>query len=187
MVPFHHICFLSLLITLAIGFLPGTHAVDYYVTNTAGGNPGGIRLNNEIGANYSRQTLISTTDFIWSFVSKVTLIVENIIGIAFTINNEIHVSASYIADGVLYYESTHVWQWNGNSQAPPGGGVVDIADYVRLKASYAPSHWVKPGQGDRWDQVLRNGLVAEMNKKLRSGYSNVDQLWSGYKAKYARN
>ncbi|KAM2087415.1 hypothetical protein ACFX1X_031953 [Malus domestica] len=230
MVQFHRICFLSLLITLAAGFLPSTHAVDYIVTNTAGGTPGGIRFNNEIGADYSRQILISATDFIWSLfqqkttddrksVSKVTLIVENITGVAYSINNEIHVSASYIAGypgnvkteitGVLYHESTHVWQWNGNGRAP-GGLIEGIADYVRLKAGYAPSHWVKPGQGDRWDQgydvtarfldylnSLKIGFVAEMNKKLRSGYSadyfvdllgkNVDQLWREYKAKYAGN
>lgn len=53
--------------------------------------------------------------------------------------------------GVLYHESTHIWQWNGNGQAP-GGLIEGIADYVRLKAGYAPSNWVKPGQGDRWDQ-----------------------------------
>jgi hypothetical protein len=33
-----------------------------------------------------------------------------------------------------------------------GGLIEGIADYVRLKAGYAPGHWVKPGQGDRWDQ-----------------------------------
>ncbi|WJZ83949.1 hypothetical protein VitviT2T_003587 [Vitis vinifera] len=46
---------------------------------------------------------------------------------------------------------THIWQWNGNGQAP-GGLIEGIADFVRLKANYAPSHWVQPGQGDRWDQ-----------------------------------
>ncbi|XP_018500070.2 uncharacterized protein LOC103935499 [Pyrus x bretschneideri] len=228
MVQFHHIRFLSfLIITLAAGLFPGTHAVYYKVTNTAGGTPGGIRFNNKIGADYSRQTLVSSTNFIWRLfqqntaadrksVSKVTLIVENITGVAYAVNNEIHVSASYIAGysgdvkkeitGVLYHESTHVWQWNGNGQAP-GGLIEGIADYVRLKAGYAPSHWVQPGQGDRWDRgyevtawfldylnSLKNGFVAEMNKKMRSGYNanyfvdilgkNVDQLWSEYKAKY---
>ena len=80
---------------------------------------------------------------------------------------------------------------------------------MRLKAGYGPSHWVKPGQGDRWDQgydvtarfldycnSLRNAFVAELNKKLRNGYSanffvellgkNVDHLWKDYKAKYAK-
>ncbi|KAH1030845.1 hypothetical protein J1N35_043019 [Gossypium stocksii] len=59
-----------------------------------------------------------------------------------------------------------------------------IADFVRLKANYILSHWVQPGQGDRWEQRfdvtarfleyydgLRNGFVAELNKKMRSGYN----------------
>ncbi|KAJ0077041.1 hypothetical protein Patl1_35404 [Pistacia atlantica] len=91
----------------------------------------------------------------------------------------------------------------------PGGLIEGIADYVRLKANYAPSHWVQPGQGDRWDQgydvtarfldyltTLRNGFVAELNKKMRNGYNErfffdllgktVSQLWSEYKAKYGK-
>uniref|UniRef100_A0A3Q7FGI1 Uncharacterized protein n=1 Tax=Solanum lycopersicum TaxID=4081 RepID=A0A3Q7FGI1_SOLLC len=41
---------------------------------------------------------------------------------------------------------------------------------------------------------LRNGLVPQLNKKMRNGYSNqffvdllgktINQLWSDYKAKY---
>ena len=148
-----------------------------------------------------------------------SLFIDDRDGVAFTSNNEIHVSARYIngysgnvkteITGVLYHESAHIWQWNGNGQSTPGGLIEGIADYVRLKAGYAPSHWVKPGQGDRWDQgydvtarfldycnSLRNGFVAELNKKLRNGYSanffvellgkNVDQLWKDYKAKYAK-
>ena len=51
--------------------------------------------------------------------------------------------------GVLVHESTHIWQWGGNGQSVLGGLIGGIADYVRLKAGYAPSHWVKPMQGDR--------------------------------------
>lgn len=77
----------------------------------------------------------------------------------------------------------------------------------RLKANYAPSHWVKPGEGKKWDQGydvtakfldycngLRDGFVAELNKKMKDGYNDsffvdllgkpVDQLWGDYKAKY---
>lgn len=80
---------------------------------------------------------------------------------------------------------------------------------MRLKAGYAPDYWVGPGRGDRWDQGyevtmrfldycndLRSGVVAEMNKKIRSGYSDgffvdllgkdVNQLWKEYKAKYGQ-
>ena len=221
--------FLSFLVTLVIA-MQGIYAVEYVVTNTAGNTPGGVRFNNEIGSEYSKQTLISATNFIWSLfqqnnaadrknVPKVSLFIDDRDGVAFTSNNEIHVSARYIngysgnvkteITGVLYHESTHIWQWNGNGQSTPGGLIEGIADYVRLKAGYAPSHWVKPGQGDRWDQgydvtarfldycnSLRNAFVAELNKKLRNGYSanffvellgkNVDQLWKDYKAKYAK-
>ncbi|KAF2294612.1 hypothetical protein GH714_013672 [Hevea brasiliensis] len=151
-------------------------------------------------------------------VDKVSLFIDDMGGVAYASNNEIHVSANYIGNysgdlkreytGVLYHEMTHIWQWNGNGQAP-GGLIEGVADFVRLKANYAPSHWVQPGQGDRWDQGydvtarfldycndLRNGFVAELNKKMRDGYSDqyfvdllgktVDQLWSDYKAKYAQ-
>ncbi|KAA3488646.1 pathogenesis-related protein 17 [Gossypium australe] len=64
---------------------------------------------------------------------------------------------------------TQICQWDGNGQT---------------SANYIPSHWVQPGQGDRWDQRsdvtarfleyydgLRNGFVAELNMKMRSGYN----------------
>ena len=108
--------------------------------------------------------------------------------------------------GVLYHETTHVWQWDGQGQAN-GGLIEGIADYVRLKAGYAPGHWVQPGQGDRWDQgydvtarfldycdSLKPGFVALLNAKMKDGYTDdffaqilgktVQQLWQDYKAKY---
>lgn len=127
-------------------------------------------------------------------------------------------SAQYVANygggdlkteirGVLYHEMTHVWQWNGQNNAP-GGLIEGIADYVRLTAGLNPSHWVKPGSGDKWDQgydvtayflqyceSVSSGFVANMNAKLKGGWDlgffndltgkSVDQLWSDYKAKYA--
>ncbi|CAA3007296.1 uncharacterized protein LOC111411989 [Olea europaea var. sylvestris] len=219
------LCFSSLAILATI---QGIHAVDYTFTNTAANTPGGVRFTNEIGEQYSIQTLDAATNFIWKIfqqdttpadrknVQKVSLFIDDMDGVAYASNNEIHVSARYIQGysgdvkteitGVLYHEMTHIWQWNGNGQAP-GGLIEGIADYVRLKAGYAPSHWVKPGEGDRWDQgydvtarfldycdSLRSGFVAELNKKMRDGYNNtyfvdllgktVDQLWMDYKAKY---
>ncbi|KAJ8769034.1 hypothetical protein K2173_024030 [Erythroxylum novogranatense] len=216
---------LSLLLTLTT--LQGLHAVDYSVTNNAVRTGGGIRFNREIGNQYSLQTLSAASNFIWKLfqqnnpkdrkdVQKVSLFIDDMDGVAYAVNNEIHVSANYIGNytgdvrreitGVLYHEMTHIWQWNGNGQTP-GGLIEGIADFVRLKANYAPSHWVKPGQGDRWDQGydvtarfldycnnLRNGFVAQLNRKMRSSYNvqyfvdllgkNVDQLWRDYKAKY---
>lgn len=110
------------------------------------------------------------------------LIVEEIDGVTFTRDNEVHLSASYVANysgnvrrevrGVLCHEMTHVWPSDGNGTAN-GGLIEGTADYLRLKAGYAPSHWVKPGQGDRWDkgydvtayfldycESLRRGFVA---------------------------
>uniref|UniRef100_A0A2N9I4Z1 Basic secretory protease n=1 Tax=Fagus sylvatica TaxID=28930 RepID=A0A2N9I4Z1_FAGSY len=223
-----HTFFLSFLVTL-LAIIQGIHAVEYVVTNNAGNTPGGVRFNNEIGSDYSKQTLISAADFIWRLfqqnndadrknVPKVSLFIDDMEGVAYAINNEIHVSARYIngysgdvkreITGVLYHESTHIWQWNGNGQTP-GGLIEGIADFVRLKAGYAASHWVQPGQGDKWDQGydvtarfldycngLKNGFVAELNKKMKDGYSanffvellgkTVDQLWSDYKAQYAK-
>ncbi|PIA27051.1 hypothetical protein AQUCO_08300025v1 [Aquilegia coerulea] len=204
-----------------------THAVQYKASNTAGSTPGGTQFNNEIGIEYSERTLVSVSDFIWQTfgqtrladrkdVQLVSMFVNDMEGVAYASNNEIHVSARYIArysgnvkteiTGVLYHEATHIWQWNGMEQAP-GGLIEGIADYMRLKAGYAPSRCVKQGGGDKWDQgyavtarfleycsSLRAGFVAELNAKMMTGYSNnffydllgntVDQLWSDYKAKY---
>ncbi|XP_052196085.1 uncharacterized protein LOC127803696 [Diospyros lotus] len=221
--------FLSYLLILAA--TQPTDAVTYVVNNKAATSPGGVRFTTEIGAEYSKQTLASATSFIWRIFQqsspaerksplpqRVTLFVDDMDGVAYSVNNEIHLSAKYIGGysgnvkrevtGVLYHEMTHIWQWDGKGQAP-GGLVEGIADFVRLKAGYAPSHWVKAGQGDRWDQGydvtaqflaycdgLRSGFVAKLNKKMKSGYSasyfvellgkTVDQLWSDYKAKYKK-
>ncbi|GAB2291712.1 hypothetical protein Dimus_025963 [Dionaea muscipula] len=207
--------------------VPVAQAVTYNVINNAADTPGGIRFATQISTDYSRQTLDSATAFIWGLfqensnaerknVQQVTLLVESMDGVAYTSADQIHLSANYVqgysgdlkreVTGILYHEMTHVWQWNGNGNAP-GGLIEGIADYVRLKAGYAPSHWVQPGQGDRWDQgydvtayfldycsSLRGSFVAELNRKMRDGYSasyfndllgrSVDQLWSDYKAMY---
>ncbi|XP_074343834.1 uncharacterized protein LOC141683047 [Apium graveolens] len=216
---------LALLSLLVLAVLQGTNAVTYSVTNTAETTPGGQKFNNEIGSDYSRQILSSSTDFIWMLfqqnteadrknVQHVSLFIDDMDGVAYTSNDQIHASARYIQNyngdvkfeftGVLYHEMTHVWQWNNGA---PGGLIEGIADYVRLKAGYSSSNWVQPGEGDRWDQgydvtarfldycnSLRNDFVAELNNKMRDTYSDnffvellaktVDQLWSEYKAKY---
>ncbi|XP_021816073.1 uncharacterized protein LOC110758506 [Prunus avium] len=152
-------------------------------------------------------------------VKNVSLFVDNIPGIAHVIGNEIHVGAKYIEgitgdiktefNGVLYHEMTHIWQNHGNHQAP-NGLIEGIADFVRLKANYVPHNWAKPGEGLSWKQGSsvtarfldycnglhqQQGFVAELNKKMRDGYSDnffhellgktVDQLWTDYKAKHA--
>ncbi|XP_042068155.1 uncharacterized protein LOC121811375 [Salvia splendens] len=221
--------FVLILCCFALLFaIRGNEAVQYTVTNYAATTPGGARFAREIGVQYTLQAMNTSTAFIWMTfqqnsaadrknLPKVSLFIDNMDGVAYAIGSEIHVSARYINGyggnlkneftGVLYHEMAHIWQWNGNGQAP-GGLIEGIADYVRLKAGYAASHWVRPGQGDRWDQGydvtarfldycngLRNGFVAQLNKKMRGGYTSnyfvdllgktVDQLWRDYKAKYA--
>ncbi|XP_077217220.1 uncharacterized protein LOC143851621 [Tasmannia lanceolata] len=209
---------------LAMAAVDGIQAVDYDVTNNAIGTAGGTRFDNEIGVDYTKQTVETASAFIWrtfgqgesdrKSVQHVSIFIDSMDGVAYTSNNEIHVSANYIGGysgdvrneitGVLYHEMTHIWQWFGNNQGP-GGLIEGIADFVRLKAGFAPSHWVKAGEGDRWDHGydvtarfldycngLRDGFVADLNGKLRTGYSvdffaellgkSVDQLWSDYKS-----
>lgn len=221
-----HLLFISVLMAIPLA----SNAVNYPVTNTAGGTAGGVRFDNEIGVSFTQGVANSATDFIWTTFQEtapedrksttvVSLFIDDMGGVAYTSNDQIHFSAQYIGgysgdvrtefEGVLYHEMTHVWQWNGNGQAP-GGLIEGIADFIRLRAGYAPSHWVKRGAGDRWDQGydvtarfldycdgLKQGFVAELNKKMRSGYSgnyfnellgkSVDQLWSDYKATYPQN
>ncbi|KAE9447170.1 hypothetical protein C3L33_20961, partial [Rhododendron williamsianum] len=165
--------------------------------------PGGIRFTNEIGFEYSQQTLISVTEFTWSLFKqnseadrrttpKLSLFIETLGAgqVAFSSNDEIRVNADYIQGfsgdvrkeitGILYHEVVHSWQWNGNGQTP-AGLIEVIADFVRLKAEYA-KNWRQPGSGNRWDEGyqvtalfldycngLKNGFVAELNKKMRTG------------------
>ncbi|KAD6795315.1 hypothetical protein E3N88_06211 [Mikania micrantha] len=222
----HAIMIMSFMLILAV--LPETIAtVKYNITNTAAKSAGGIRYENQIGFKYAKHTLKSSNLFIWRIfeqrnkadrpnVTLVHLFIDDMPGVAYCDNNEIHFSTNYIAGyqgdlkneftGVIYHEMTHVWQWSGN-RLTPSGLIEGIADFVRLKAGYIPSHWVQPGQGDKWDQGydvtarfldycegLRSGFVAELNKKMRYAYSvdyfvdllgkTVDQLWSDYKAAY---
>ncbi|KAM0854923.1 hypothetical protein ACQ4PT_050104 [Festuca glaucescens] len=141
--------------------------------------------------------------------------------VAVTSGNAIQLRAQSVADtngdaavvkegvnGVLYHEATHVWQWDGQGNAN-GGLIEGIADYVRLKAGLPAGNWGQPGEGKQWDEgydvtayfldyceSLKPGFVAEMNRKLKDGYSDdyfvqilgktADQLWNDYKAKYSQ-
>ena len=44
--------------------------------------------------------------------------------------------------GVMVHEMVHVFQHDGQGSADPGL-IEGIADYIRLKANYAPVHWTK--------------------------------------------
>ncbi|KAI3992845.1 hypothetical protein MKX01_028144 [Papaver californicum] len=179
----------------------------YEVTNNATGTPGGTRFANEIGIKYSKSILQLASEFKLRVfrqsknserknVESIKMSVETMDGVAYASNDEIHVSANYIAG------------YSGDVKREKSGLIEWIVDYVRLMAKYEPSHWVKPGSGDRWDQgydvtarfldycsSFRNGFVADLNRKMKTGYNdeffvellgkNVNELWRDYKKKYS--
>lgn len=99
---------LALITTVVVlSAIGGGSAVEYSVTNTAENTPGGAKFNTDIGADYSRQTLDAATNFIWDLfqqtnpvdrksVDRVSMFVDDMDGVAYASNNEIHVSARYI-------------------------------------------------------------------------------------------
>ncbi|XP_050366157.1 uncharacterized protein LOC126784712 [Argentina anserina] len=149
---------------------------------------------------------------------RISLFVEVRDGIAASSGDIIHVSAKYMEDltaanlkkdfnWVIYHEVTHSLQRNGNGQAPTGL-VEGIAEFVTLTSGFIYDGFAQPGDGNNWDEGygvtarfleycngLKDGFVAELNKKMIDGYSDdffnqllgktVDQLWTDYKAKYA--
>lgn len=220
---------LCLVLTLAAVY--GCMAVEYSVSNNAGSSIGGKLFDKQVGAGYAKQALDSAADFTLRLFQQnsvadrknvqhqVNLIVENIDGIAYCSNDDIHVSSSFVErfpgdikkeiTGILYHEMAHVWQWDGNGQAP-SGLIEGIADFVRLKAGYGADYWGKPGHGDYWNQgydvtaqfldycnSIKFGFVADLNKLMKTSYNDsyftellgkpVTQLWSEYKAKYGTN
>ncbi|MBA0641003.1 hypothetical protein Goklo_025600 [Gossypium klotzschianum] len=191
----HPVFFLVYLLALATSLHSST-AVDYTVTNEVPTTPGGTIFDKELGVEYTRQQMKSASQFIWNLfrqpdpasrknVQSVSLfIVDNLDErvVALASNNNINVSDKSIQgltgdelkrsfNGVLYHEMTHIWQWNGNGQIGDGhlGNLTEgIADFG-----------------------LKSGFVAELNAKLKDGYSpdfffqilgkTVDQLWTDYK------
>lgn len=129
-----------------------------------------------------------------------------------SIGTNIHISANYIKSysdlgdvqkevkGIIMYYLSPIWAWDGNGKAPMGL-VTGIANYMRWKAGLESKYWMKPGQGDRYDQgfevtgyflayceSLSAGFVAHLNHKMKHSYSdryryellgkNVDELWA---------
>jgi len=217
-------CVALLLVAMAA---QSSHALHFVVNNTAEGTDGGTRFENDIGSAKARQIMSNATKFIWqtfnqkSFadrknVETITLFVDGTSPVGFENNDEIHLSAEYVATyqgdvkfeitGVLYHELTLIWQWDDKGFAPQEL-LTGIADYIRLIAGLAPSHWSKPGSGEKWDHgyedtayffqycdTVASGFVAKLNSKLRDGWDvrffhditgkSVDKLWKDYKAKF---
>ncbi|MED6119162.1 hypothetical protein PIB30_009264 [Stylosanthes scabra] len=205
MAGYHNKKVLCLLLTLAAGVY-GTKALAYVVSNNAGSSAGSRRFDKEVGSDYAKQALIDATAFIHKLfrlqnsdydvmdLQNVTMVVENIDGVSYAYDGEIHVSAGYIERfpgdiktdlrGVLYHEMAHLLQWDANGEAP-SGLIEGIADFVRLKAGYAAPSWAPPGRGDNWFQgydvtarfldycnTIKNGFVADLNNKMKTSYSD---------------
>ncbi|KAJ4405229.1 hypothetical protein N0V91_005388 [Didymella pomorum] len=153
---------------------------------------------------------------------SITLVVRDMDGVAYTTgldidddHKEIHLSTKYIEhvsesrqkeeiNGVLVHEMVHCWQHHGGNTAP-GGLTEGVADWVRLKAGYAPPHWRRRGDCD-WDAGYERtayflewlekehgeDVVRRINQALRGcrydakklwhdccGHS-IEKLWDGY-------
>ncbi|XP_022953028.1 uncharacterized protein LOC111455547 [Cucurbita moschata] len=153
-------------------------------------------------------------------VHKIRLVIDAEYDIvSYTSGTDIFIAANYIAEypgdlrnefaGILYQELTKVWQWTGNGEAP-AGLIEGVAEFVRLKSGFVPGEWAAAGDGERWDdggggvtarfleylEGLGSGFVAELNRKMRNGYSEdyfvelmaatADELWAEYKAEYGK-
>ncbi|PKI38781.1 hypothetical protein CRG98_040822 [Punica granatum] len=211
--------------------------IDYKVIDNST-SPGNSRFKNEIGEDNAHYGVMLGSGYVFSLLdihvsegkgyTEVTLIVESFreagievypLEVASTIDNYIRVNSDYIQsfegdalrefEGIMYHESTHVWQWTGNGQAPQSL-LNGIADYVRLKAGFPSVNWGERGSGDSWDQGyevtayfleycggLKGGFVAQLNAMMKDSYSDnffdsllgksVDQLWSDYKLAYGNS
>ena len=140
---------------------------------------------------------------------SVTLVLRDMDGVAYTTgmdldndHKEIHFNTNYIAQidearqkeeimGVLVHEMVHCWQQAALGTAP-GGLIEGVADWVRLKAGYAPPHWKRHGDCE-WDAGYeRTGyflewleekhgkdVVRRINEALRDVEYDEKKLWHG--------
>jgi hypothetical protein len=140
---------------------------------------------------------------------SVTLVIREMDGVAYTTgldldqdHKEIHFNTSYLEMipesrqkeeimGVLVHEMVHCWQHSGFGSAP-GGLIEGVADWVRLKAGYAPPHW-KRHIDCEWDAGYeRTGyflewleqkhgvdVVRRINDAMRECEYDADKVWLG--------
>ncbi|KAL5117782.1 hypothetical protein ACEQ8H_004256 [Pleosporales sp. CAS-2024a] len=140
---------------------------------------------------------------------SVTLVLRDMEGVAYTTgldmdgdHKEIHFSTNYIASvpelrprekimGVLIHEMVHCWQHDGFGKAP-GGLIEGVADWVRLKANYAPPHWKKDTDCD-WDAGYQktayflewlegeygHDVVRKINDAMRGCEYDAEKVWHG--------
>lgn len=138
---------------------------------------------------------------------SITLVIRDMDGVAYTTgldidddHKEIHLSTKYIEhvsesrqkeeiNGVLVHEMVHCWQHHGGNTAP-GGLTEGVADWVRLKAGYAPPHWRRRGDCE-WDAGYErtayflewlerehgDDVVRTINQALRGCKYDAERLW----------
>ena len=138
---------------------------------------------------------------------SITLVLRDMDGVAYTTgldidddHKEIHLSTKYIEyisesrqkeeiNGVLVHEMVHCWQYHGGNTAP-GGLTEGVADWVRLKAGYAPPHWKRRGDCN-WDAGYERtayflewlekehgcDVVRKINQSLRVSKYDADKMW----------
>lgn len=98
-------------------------------------------------------------------VDELLLVLRAMDGVAYATGcgtqQQIHLSLDYVQRisterikdelfGVLVHETVHCFQYNGNGSCP-GGLIEGIADFVRLRAGYAPPHWKRRVIDTKWD------------------------------------
>ncbi|XP_037479808.1 uncharacterized protein LOC119356915 [Triticum dicoccoides] len=209
--------------------------VRFTAMNNASTTPGGQRFDEEYGVGYAVQVMSEASFFTWKIFNqtapedrraamddRVKLVVNfintNILAFERDSESSITLNAGYVNNitgdvrtlvtGLLYHEVTHVWQWGQQDTNQTHSWIYEgMADFVRLRAGYAATYWLQPGQGDSWDtgydvtawfldycDQLRPGFMAVLNQRLKDGYSDddflqimgksVQELWRDYKAKY---
>ncbi|CAE7227601.1 unnamed protein product [Rhizoctonia solani] len=97
-------------------------------------------------------------------VKVIRLIIKETDGVAATSGDEIRktivFNAKYIAKvgqrakdeilGVIRHEVVHCFQHDAQGTAP-SGLIEGVADFVRLRAGFAPPHWKRGDSGGNWD------------------------------------
>ena len=221
--------FVACVVMVLLATVSPAAATTFEVDNSVPDSPGGQRFNNELGVENMRQVLSDAASFIQGAfslstpkdIATVTLVVESMPGgVAATGGSTIHLSAEYIASqpadtaalvheitGVLYHESTHVWQNNNGNYGSDQyftGVIEGVADWIRLTAGFASAGWSPRARGGNWydgytttayfldwiNSSQKPNFVNELNQKMADPWSNdfflqltgmsVDDLWQEY-------
>ncbi|KAK3156798.1 hypothetical protein QOZ80_2AG0112080 [Eleusine coracana subsp. coracana] len=144
-------------------------------TNTASNTAGGQRFDQAVGLDYTKKVLSDVSTFTWNIfnqrtvadrrpIGAITLVVEDIGGVAFSSGSDIHLSAQYVGgySGDVKTESSWL-------------------RYSALFLDYCDS--VKPGFVALLNAKMKDAGYSDLYFVQITGKS-VRQLWQNYKAKY---